>query len=146
MQARICQPDGGRALDILGNRMLEKAASDDLGGAAAVFVQTVMPNAGPPAHVHLDTDEFFYVLDGELEVWVDGKHATLSAHMSATLPRGLAHRFDNRSGKPVRVLSVVTPGRGARFFDDIDRERPELPAGLPKLAEIVSRHDIVFVG
>jgi mannose-6-phosphate isomerase-like protein (cupin superfamily) len=145
MQPRIHKADEGRAMNILGSLTLEKAASTDLGGSAAVFVQIVKPAGGPPTHVHLDTDEFVYVLEGELEVWIGARHVTLSKGMSATLPRGLAHRFDNHGMRPVSVLTVVTPGRGARFFDDIDRERPELPADIDKLRAIVKWHGIHFV-
>lgn len=145
-QPRIHDAAGGRPLEILGNPMLEKAASDDLSGGAAVFVTTVKPASGPLMHVHRDTDEFLYVLDGQLEVWIDGRHVSLTRGMSATLPRGVPHRFDNHGARAVTVLSVVTPGRGAKFFDDVDRERPRLPQDAGKLAAIVARHDIRFIG
>ena len=145
MQPRIHTDGDGRAMDILGNAMLEKAGSEDLGGGAAVFVQTVMPRNGPPAHFHRHTDEFFYVLDGELDVWVEGRHVRLKPGMSATLPRGLVHRFDNLTERPTKVLAVVTPGEGARFFEDLNRERPRLPADMDKLIAIVGRHDIEVV-
>lgn len=145
MQPRIHTDGDGRAMDILGNAMLEKAGSEDLGGGAAVFVQTVMPHNGPPAHFHRHTDEFFYVLDGELDVWVEGRHYRLKRGMSATLPRGLVHRFDNVTDRPAKVLAVITPGEGARFFEDLNRERPRLPADLDKLVAIVGRHDIEVV-
>jgi uncharacterized cupin superfamily protein len=145
MQPRIHAAHEGRSLDILGNTMLEKAGSADFDGAAAVFLQTVRPGGGPPAHVHADTTEFFYVLDGEIEAWIGDAHVVLTAGMSATLPRGIPHRFDNCTNQPARVLAIVTPGRGARFFDDIDAARPQLPAELDRLAAIVARHDIRFV-
>lgn len=144
METRIRTATDGRALDILGNALLEKAGSDDLNGGAAVFVQTVVPAGGPPAHFHRDTDEFFFMLDGELEVWVGADHATLRSGMSATLPRGVVHRFDNVTDKPAKVLVVVTPGSGARFFDDIDRAHLQLPNDMDKLAAIVACHDIQF--
>ncbi len=145
MHARIDEAAEGRALNILGNLLLEKAGSDDLGGSAAVFVQTIVPGGGPPRHVHRETDEFLFVLDGSIDVWVGERHARLTSGMSVVLPRGVAHRFDNVTNLPARALAVVTPGRGARFFDDIDRARPRLPQELPKLAAIVARHDIEFV-
>ncbi len=144
MQTRIHTATDGRALDVLGNAFLEKAGSDDLGGGAAVFVQTVAPAGGPPAHFHRDTDEFFFVLEGELAVWVGGDEATLRPGMSATLPRGVVHRFDNVTERPAKVLVVVTPGSGARFFDDIDRARLQLPQDMDRLEAIVARHDIQF--
>jgi mannose-6-phosphate isomerase-like protein (cupin superfamily) len=142
MQARIDEPADGRALNILGNLLLEKAGSNDLGGSAAVFVQTVVPGGGPPPHVHRETDEFFFVLDGEIDVWVGERYARLTSGMSVVLPRGVAHRFDNVTKLPARLLTLVTPGRGARFFEDIDRARPQLPGDMGKLAAIVARHDI----
>ncbi|HEX6136585.1 MAG TPA: cupin domain-containing protein [Casimicrobiaceae bacterium] len=142
MQARIDEVADGRALNILGNLLLEKAGSDDLGGSAAVFLQTVVPGGGPPAHVHRETDEFFFVLDGEIDVWVGERYARLTSGMSVVLPRGVVHRFDNVTKLPARALTLVTPGRGARFFEDVDRARPRLPDDMGKLAAIVARHDI----
>jgi mannose-6-phosphate isomerase-like protein (cupin superfamily) len=145
MQARVHTAEQGRALEVLGVSMLEKANSADLNGGAAVLVQTVPPAGGPPPHVHRDTDEFFYVLEGELDVWIANRRTKLVAGMSATLPRGVPHAFTNPAKKPAKVLVVVTPGDGARFFDDIDRERPKLPAEMDKLEAIVARHDLEFV-
>jgi quercetin dioxygenase-like cupin family protein len=145
MQPRVHTAEQGRPLEVLGISMLEKAASADLSGGAAVLVQTVPPAGGPPPHLHRDTDEFFYVLEGELDVWIANKRTKLVAGMSATLPRGVPHAFTNPGTRPARVLVVVTPGDGARFFDDIDRERPALPAEMDKLEAIVARHDLEFV-
>lgn len=144
MQPRIHNAGEGRPLDILGIPLLEKAGSDDLNGGAAVYVQTVSPGDGPPAHVHHDTDEFFYMLGGTLDVWIDGQHVKLKTGMSATLPRGVVHAFRNQGTAPAKVLIVVTPGKGARFFDDIDEARPH-PRDMGALSAIVARHDIRFV-
>jgi uncharacterized cupin superfamily protein len=145
MQARVHTAEEGRPLDVLGIPMLEKAASADLSGGAAVLVQIVPPAGGPPPHLHRDTDEFFYVLEGELDVWIANRRTKLVAGMSATLPRGVVHAFTNPARKPARVLVVVTPGDGAAFFDDMDRERPRLPADMDKLEAIVARHDLELV-
>ena len=145
MQARVHTAEEGRSLEVLGISMLEKANSADLSGGAAVLVQTVPPAGGPPPHRHRDTDEFFYVLEGELDVWIAHRRMKLVAGMSATLPRGVVHAFTNPTRKPTKVLVVVTPGEGAAFFDDIDRERPMLPDDLDKLEAIVARHDLELV-
>ena len=145
MQARIHEAGEGRSLDVLGNTLLEKAAGRDLSGNAAVFVQTIVPRGGPPAHVHAETDEFFYVLDGEIDAWIGERHVKLSAGMSATLPRGVPHRFDNLTDRDAKVLAVVTPGQGAWFFDDINRAQPQLPDDIDKLKAIVARDNIRFL-
>ena len=142
MQARIHAAGDGRKLEVLGNTMIEKAGSADLSGGAAVLVMSVEPHLGPPAHVHDEADEFFFVLEGEIDVWVGERHAKLSAGMSATLPRGIGHRFDNLGARPAKVLLVVTPAAGAAFFDDLDRERPQLPREFDKVVRALERHDI----
>ncbi|MEP7206957.1 MAG: cupin domain-containing protein [Casimicrobiaceae bacterium] len=142
MQTRIYGATQGREMDVLGNRLLEKASSEDLGGGAAVFVQTVESRSGPPAHIHHDADEFFFMLEGELDVWIGGDYARLRPGMSAVLPRGVVHRFHNPGRRPVKVLVVVSPGIGARFFDELHEARPRLPEELHRVAEILGRHDI----
>jgi quercetin dioxygenase-like cupin family protein len=146
MQARIHTATEGRTLNVLGNPLLEKAGSEDLHGGAAIFVLTVEPAGGPPPHVHREADEFFYVLEGEIDVWVGGTHVKLEPGMSATLPRDVVHRFDNLASTAAKVLIVVTPGAGAAFFDDLDRERPELPREIDKVVQTLARHDIHVVG
>jgi quercetin dioxygenase-like cupin family protein len=146
MQARIHTAAEGRTLNVLGNPLLEKAGSEDLHGGAAIFVLTVEPDGGPPPHVHRDADEFFYVLEGEIDVLVGDTYARLRPGMSATLPRNVVHRFDNLTSAPAKVLIVVTPGEGAAFFDDLDRERPELPREIDKVVQTLARHDIHVVG
>jgi quercetin dioxygenase-like cupin family protein len=141
MQSRIHARNQGRTLEVLGTPMTQKASGADLGDGAAVFVCTVAPEGGPPAHYHQHTDEFFYLLEGELDVWIGGRHVKLWPGMSATLPRSVVHRYDNLGERPAKVLIVVTPAAAARFFDDIDRERPQLPREVRKLAAMIARHD-----
>jgi len=145
MQSRVHRADEGRLMSVLGNPTIEKAGAADFHGHAAVLMQTVLPNGGPPAHYHEGVDELFYLVDGELEVWVGDRHVVLRPGMSATLPRGVVHRFDNTTGRPARVLIVVTPGEGAAFFDEFDRVRPQLPQDLDKVVKILANHDIHVV-
>jgi quercetin dioxygenase-like cupin family protein len=146
MQARIHNASQGRSLNVLGNPLLEKASGDDLNGSAAIFVLTLEPAGGPPPHVHRDADEFFYVLEGEVDVWVGGTQAKLMPGMSTTLPRGVVHSFDNLTSTPATLLVVVTPSKGAAFFDDLDRERPELPREIENVVQTLARHAIHVVG
>jgi quercetin dioxygenase-like cupin family protein len=64
-------------LDILGVQTLVKLTNADTNGAAAVFHQTVPQRSRPPLHRHSREDEWFYVLDGEITVEIDGERAVL---------------------------------------------------------------------
>jgi quercetin dioxygenase-like cupin family protein len=64
--------------------------------------------AGPHHHrAHVDS---FLVLDGELEVTVDGERRTLGPGELAVVPPGTVHAFRNASDAQVRLLNLHTPG------------------------------------
>src|SRR6202044_1876374 len=63
------QPGTGEHLWFFGGLTTIKAAGD----GAMVTEQTAPRGSGSPPHVHHKQDEWFYVLQGELTIWVDGE-------------------------------------------------------------------------
>jgi mannose-6-phosphate isomerase-like protein (cupin superfamily) len=64
--------------------------------------------AGPHHHrAHVDS---FLVLEGELEVMVDGETSTLGPGELAVVPPRTVHAFRNASDARVRLLNLHTPG------------------------------------
>lgn len=62
-----------------------------------------------PWHKHADQDEFFLVLEGEIELDVEGRDPVkLRAHEGFTVPKGVVHR--PRSPRPSAVLMVESLG------------------------------------
>ena len=55
-------------------------------------------------HSH-DTDELFYVLDGTMQIEIDGAMHTLSSSMGVSIPAGTVHR--TRSDAPATVLLIA---------------------------------------
>ena len=60
-------------------------------------------------HSH-ETDELFFVLDGSMQIEIDGDMHTLSAGMGVSIPAGTVHR--TRSDAPATVLLVAADGAG----------------------------------
>jgi uncharacterized cupin superfamily protein len=75
------------------------------------------PGGGTPLHCHSREDEFFYVLEGQLSVFADGKTVRLSAGQSIFAPRGIPHSFKNCTTSPVKFLVFCTPPDIEEFFD-----------------------------
>jgi len=70
---------------------------------------TLLENTGDgsvPAHLHNDVDEFVYVIDGELEIDVDGHTHHLTRGMCALLPRGVTHAIRGAA----HTLRLLAPG------------------------------------
>jgi quercetin dioxygenase-like cupin family protein len=73
--------------------------------------------AGPHHHrMHVDS---FFVLEGELEVTVDGESKTVRAGEFVAVVPGTVHAFKNASDEAVRFLNLHTPG--LRFDEYIRR-------------------------
>jgi quercetin dioxygenase-like cupin family protein len=95
------------------------ACSAETDGASVGMTFTFPPGSfAPPPHVHPTPTEEFEVLEGELDLMVDGTWQTLTVGESASVPAGVVHTFKNRSGKIVRVANVHRPA--ARFEDYIE--------------------------
>lgn len=77
-----------------------------------------------PLHTHPESDESFYVLEGEIIVHVDGVDHQVSAGGFVMAPRGTAHAFMTTSD--VRMLSWHTPGADESFYLEASRPLDEL--------------------
>ena len=83
------------------------AATD---GAFALLEVSGPPGDQPPLHVHHDHDEGFYVLEGELTLWVGDAVHVLRAGEGMLAPRGVPHTV--RAGDARRPLAGdLDPGR-----------------------------------
>lgn len=103
------------------------AAAAEAGGESVSMIFTFPPGSfAPPPHVHPTPVEEFEVLDGELDLMVDGEWRTLRAGESASVPAGVVHTFKNRSAEVVRVANVHRPA--ARFEDYIEHNHRLLRA------------------
>jgi quercetin dioxygenase-like cupin family protein len=110
------------------------------------------PGDMPPLHVHADEDEGFYVLEGELTLWVgDAEPVVLGPGEFALAPRGVPHTY-RVTGNATAVVLVTANGFAAFVrAAGVPAERRELPvlAGPPdaeRLARIAADHGITVLG
>jgi len=155
--ARVIDPGSGRHLHFLNHlATIKVAAGDD--GALSVVEFAAARSFGPPLHRHLDEDELFVVLDGEVAFLTDepdGGPLVGRAGAIAFLPRGIAHAFQVQS-ETARFVCVTGSGTGHPRFDEMvaalgePTDAPTLPeAGYvdaTRVADICQQHGIEVVG
>jgi quercetin dioxygenase-like cupin family protein len=122
------QPGTGEHLWFFGGLTTIKAAR----GGVMVTEQTAPRGSGSPLHVHHNEDEWFYVLEGELTIWVDGETHVVSVGGFVFGPRDIPHTFIV-SSEQARFLLVTEPGDFAGFVRALAEPAPgpELPPGPP---------------
>jgi oxalate decarboxylase/phosphoglucose isomerase-like protein (cupin superfamily) len=70
----------------------------------------------PPPHVHRHQVESYEVLEGALDVVVEGEWRTLGPGESLSVPVGALHTFRNASGATVRVRNWHRPAMEFEAF------------------------------
>jgi quercetin dioxygenase-like cupin family protein len=68
------------------------------------------PFAGPDPHTHDDQTDSFYILEGELDVYVNGEWTRAAPGAYVAAPPGIAHGFTKRDPGTVRFLNIHAPG------------------------------------
>ncbi|WP_205696469.1 cupin domain-containing protein [Conexibacter sp. SYSU D00693] len=89
------------------------------GDDALVVEATYGPGKPPPPHLHPSQDEHFAVLEGELQVKVEGQERTLRPGDTLEVPRGTVHAMWSTSGARVR-WETRPPGRTQEWYATLD--------------------------
>ena len=97
-QATSSPFSGNTTLDIVGGSSGSKMLT--------VRDLTLDPGASSPYHLHPNTEESIFVVEGELEFKVGNHRFTGNAGDCVLAPRGTGHGIANMSGQPVRVITV----------------------------------------
>lgn len=89
----------------------------------SILEQTAPRGDSPPLHLHVDEDEVFHVLEGELRFRLDGADRLVTAGETAIAPKGTPHTYRVESER-ARWLVITT----RRQFEDFVRTMAR-PAG-----------------
>ena len=142
-KALVVHSNEGRKMFVLGNEITLKLARPETGGDAYIFEAITPPGVSVPPHVHQHEDEIIRVIDGEYEIFLDGKTHIASEGSVINFPRFIAHGFSNIGEKPSRAIFTVIPGGNfEKFFEELSALPADQPPDMTKVAEIFKRFDI----
>jgi mannose-6-phosphate isomerase-like protein (cupin superfamily) len=106
-----------------------------------------------PPHVHADDDEGFYVVEGEITVYVGEDEKVVGPGEFLNAPRGVPHTFRVSSPGPGRMLVTSAPARFDAFVRELGEPAPrdELPVldGPPDVERLIAtaaRHGVEILG
>jgi quercetin dioxygenase-like cupin family protein len=107
-------PGEGEHFWFFGGLTTIKADGAGTGGRMMLTEHTAPRGSGSPLHVHHNEDEWFYVLEGELTIWVAGQTVVAPAGAFVFGPRDVPHTFIVSSDR-ARFL-LVTQAAGLEGF------------------------------
>jgi quercetin dioxygenase-like cupin family protein len=104
---------------VLGQRLDFLATGETTSGRYSIF--HVFIPAGPPGplpHRHRHADEFFFAVEGTVEILFADAWRPLGPGQFLHVPRGTTHTFRNATTDAARMLSGFVPSGFERFFRD----------------------------
>ncbi len=125
--------------NILGQTYVPKMLSEDSFSWHATFP----PGTFVPPHIHPTQDEFIYMLEGRLDLVLDGQESHALPGDLIKLPRNIPHGLFNKSDAPMKCLFWVAPtGRLYDLFWAIHSMKEQNPAEVVALS---ARYEIDFL-
>jgi mannose-6-phosphate isomerase-like protein (cupin superfamily) len=161
MKGLVVPPGAGRKLITKAQEVTFKVTEAD-GAFASCFEVVVPPGFDVGAHTHGRAKEFFYILEGELDVcafepvartgegWQDWESADgdrvvrAGAGSCMFVPIGCPHAFRNPTDAPTRMVfqSYPTPDH-ERYFEELVEIFSQGPTVDPRtVADLRDRYDI----
>ncbi|TDV54214.1 cupin domain-containing protein [Actinophytocola oryzae] len=156
----VVMPGGGRTIRTAAQEVTFKVTGAH-SPTASTFEVVVPPGFDVGAHAHSRSEEFFYVLDGELDVlafeprtrtpddWRNWESPGGERYVRATagtailVPPGCPHAFANPTGRPARMLfQAAPPPDHERYFEELLGLLDSGQATPEAVADLRARYDI----
>jgi len=75
-----------------------------------MHINTLKPDSGPgPYHYHAESDNVYFVLEGEISVVVEGQEFRLARNDALFIPPGLKHATSNCGDVPAQFIEIYAP-------------------------------------
>jgi quercetin dioxygenase-like cupin family protein len=125
--------------NILGQTYVPKHVTDHSFSWHATFpAETFVP-----PHIHPTQDEYLYILEGRLDIWLDGNETSATAGDLVRLPIGVPHGIFNKSGTIAKCLFWVSPTRKLYdLFWAIHNMAEQTPDAVVALS---AQHEVEFL-
>ena len=133
-------------------RITVKAGPDETGNAFSQLVMDEPRGGATPVHIHHNEDETFYILEGEVTMFVGDERIDLEAGDYLFAPRGIAHSYVVRSER-ARMLVTLSPSGVEELFISlgvpVTGAEPPTDAVMPPMDELVrlfAGHGVEILG
>jgi mannose-6-phosphate isomerase-like protein (cupin superfamily) len=102
---RVNQSLDGVSWNIFGQVYTPKQVSEDSFCWHATFPEETFV----PPHLHVDQDEYIFVLEGRIDLVLAGENRSAGPGDLVRMPRGITHAFFNNAGRVSRALFWAAP-------------------------------------
>jgi mannose-6-phosphate isomerase-like protein (cupin superfamily) len=120
-----------------------KVSSQETGGGLFLLEQTIREKGGPPRHIHHEQDEWFYAIERDFLIEIDGEIVRLKPGDSILAPRKIPHTWAYDDDGIGRMIIAFTPAGKMEAFFAIVTKTNAMPKQDPELWRV---HGMEVVG
>lgn len=142
------KPGGGKSVWLGGIGVEFKISGDQTGGLLSVVEHPIDPGRLVPPHVHVNEDEYSYILQGEVGARIGNREMIATPGSYVFKPRNIPHTFWNAGLDPARLIEMISPAGFEKFFDELAEIYAAAGTGMPdqeKIGELAAKYDLSFV-
>ncbi len=144
IKEKIVKADEGTQLHVLGNPQWQKVVGADTGNQVFEWIDDLKPGSGIPPHIHTKEDEIFRVLQGQVELMVDGRTTVLLEGDMAYAPKNLVHSWKVVGDENAKMWVSAFPSGMEHMFQEF-HNMPPGPPDFKKVSAICETYGIQFV-
>jgi quercetin dioxygenase-like cupin family protein len=126
-----------------GRSFAMKLLGCETGESIMMFEETLPAGTASLYHLHHDSDEVAWVLEGEFAFKIGDEVAAGGPGTCAFMPRNVPHAWKNTGAETGRVLFLYTPAAAGGLIEALSEHRPDNEAEHRQLFE---RHRWEVVG
>jgi quercetin dioxygenase-like cupin family protein len=134
----FASPTPGRCFDL-------KLLGGETGESIMMFEETLPPGTTSLHHLHHDSDEVAWVLDGEITFKIGDEVIIGGPGTCAFMPRGVAHAWKNTGRGTGRELFLYTPAAAGDYIEAM-ADRPAGPMSAAERREFCERYRWKILG
>ena len=141
--AHTVAPGEGRTVNLGVIQLRALAAGEATGRAFALAVFTGGPGPWTVPHIHRETQESFFILDGEFTFTVGQQDIAAGPGSYILVPRGTRHEI-TAGAQGGRFLALMVPGGLEEMFYELADLPPDSITDAAVRAAISARHDSIL--
>jgi len=122
---------------------LVKASANSGTRSIEVVMSNLPAGAYTGIHIHTNADEFFYILDGNGTIQIDGVTYVLDRGDFAFIPIGVEHEVKTDTG--LEMLEIVDGPARVEFMREVAARPSSNRMSLEECNEIGARHGVICI-
>ena len=139
-------PGSGVNYDWARDQTFVKVSSADTGGAFVLMEDNLKVEFALSLHLHRQHAETFYILEGNVDFYIDGAWMTATPGTTVHIPPGIPHALDLPGGQTGKLLMIFQPGGFDLFLAELAAMSPERQADAALVAALSEKYDLINLG